>query len=358
MVVLVLLWAVSTKFAKAETDKKTIAAIIPLSGDIAAWGQNVKRGIELALHDSKNIEIIYEDESFCNSALALSAAQKIVSNKQTKILITGCLNGTKVITPLAKREDLLLLSGGLLSGEEHGETTQHLLSLSGQIQDEGKELAKLVARRGFQKLAFIRYDDEFTAAVARALSGEEKGPKEILDFPVPANLFDLTPILLKAKQKGADSLLVYVGEKQILSLMRQRSQIGFSVPVFSGYIIESNAFPANERKLLEGIVYTYPRIANKADPLRASLEDAYHSAYGNNEKPSSNTYFVYDGIKILQQSLQKCEVSDIHCIRKFFVENSPFSGSAGQFRFNENGFVERQFLTKEVRDGQFVEVEQ
>lgn len=341
----------------AFAEPVNLGAILPLSGDIASWGVNVRRGVDLAAQNDANIVTLYEDEGFCNTARALNAANDLVSRRGARFLLTGCLNGTKVITPLATREKLLILSGGLLSGEEQQPEVSSLLSLSGQIASEGAELAKLVTESGHSKVAFVRYDDEFTTAVHRSLSSslvERNAKSLVLDFPVASDFMDFSSILTRARQQGADALLAYVGEKQLLTLLKRRNELGLKLATFSGYIIESNAFSEADRKLLEGIVYAYPELAAPEDPARIEFERKYHAEYGATERPNSNTYFVYDGINIFRKAVQFCEPKTPDCIRNYFLTKGPFHGASGTFNYTDSGFVNRRFVVKTIRNGEFV----
>jgi hypothetical protein len=68
----VLTYFIFTSSLCAESPTLRLGAILPLSGDMASWGQNIRRGIDLALAESPNLSITYEDENFCNSAQALT----------------------------------------------------------------------------------------------------------------------------------------------------------------------------------------------------------------------------------------------------------------------------------------------
>ena len=63
--------------AVGEQPKIKIGALLPLSGDAAAYGENVKQGIELALKGT-NFEVIYEDGK-CEGPDAVTAIQKLIN---------------------------------------------------------------------------------------------------------------------------------------------------------------------------------------------------------------------------------------------------------------------------------------
>src|SRR5438552_3515115 len=92
-----------------------VGVILPLTGATAVWGEGIKRGIELANAEHPNaFKFIYEDEKFCDSKQAVMAAQKLIEIDSVKFLVTGCLNGSKAVAPIAERAGIPILSAGLL----------------------------------------------------------------------------------------------------------------------------------------------------------------------------------------------------------------------------------------------------
>lgn len=86
---MLLFGGVSRSAAQVET---TIGAILPLTGDGAFWGENPKKGIQLALEDLKsqdhvaNLRFIFEDDR-CSAKDAVAAFHKLVDIDKVKIIL-------------------------------------------------------------------------------------------------------------------------------------------------------------------------------------------------------------------------------------------------------------------------------
>ena len=98
----------SKKSAPVSGEPIKIGALLILSGDFAAWGENAKKGIDLALedfrkdHPENNIQIIYEDTKG-DAKLALSGFKKLTEVDHVDAII-GPLFSTEVaaLAPIVK----------------------------------------------------------------------------------------------------------------------------------------------------------------------------------------------------------------------------------------------------------------
>ncbi len=78
-----------------------------------------------------------------------------------KFLMTGCLNGTKAIAPLAKRAGIPIFSAGLLD-EASISKAPELISFSAQIGSEAFQLAAYLRAKKVKLVSVFRHDDSFT----------------------------------------------------------------------------------------------------------------------------------------------------------------------------------------------------
>jgi len=90
-------------------DQIEIGVSLPLTGDGAAYGQEVKKGIDLALDElnaaggiqGKRITLVYEDDRG-ESAAAVSAFQKLISTDHVPAVIGGAFSAQAMaIAPIA-----------------------------------------------------------------------------------------------------------------------------------------------------------------------------------------------------------------------------------------------------------------
>ena len=101
-----------------DADPIVIGAVVPLTGDGAAYGTPIQRAGELAVEEinaaggiaGRPLQVIWEDGK-CDAKEATSAAQKLINIDQVKIIFGGvCSSETLAISPLAETAKVLVVS--------------------------------------------------------------------------------------------------------------------------------------------------------------------------------------------------------------------------------------------------------
>jgi branched-chain amino acid transport system substrate-binding protein len=126
-VLIVCLMLVSLLAGCGQSDKKPaatasetikIGAVYPLSGAVASTGQNIKRGIDMAVEDinakggvlGKKIEIIYGD-SQGDPKVGMSEAERLVTQQKVPVMIGAYQSGvTEVVSQVAEKNKTPLLT--------------------------------------------------------------------------------------------------------------------------------------------------------------------------------------------------------------------------------------------------------
>ena len=111
-----LIFLLSCSQSKKEEIK--IGAILPLTGDMAQYGESLKKGMDLAIENINKqgginnllLKVIYEDGQGI-SKTSVNAFNKIISAEKVPLVI-GCMFSapTLSITPIAEKEKIVLLS--------------------------------------------------------------------------------------------------------------------------------------------------------------------------------------------------------------------------------------------------------
>jgi branched-chain amino acid transport system substrate-binding protein len=103
---------------KAASDKIIIGAVYPLTGAVASTGQNIKKGIDLAVEDinasggvlGKKIEIVYGDTQG-DPKIAMSEAERLMTQSNVPVMLGAYQSGvTEVISQVAEKNATPLLS--------------------------------------------------------------------------------------------------------------------------------------------------------------------------------------------------------------------------------------------------------
>jgi branched-chain amino acid transport system substrate-binding protein len=114
------IWYGLSKKPTAPTTKEPIkiGVILPLTGEMANWGESMKGGIELAKDEinskggimGRHLEIVYEDNQACDKALTVSAFRKLINIDKVKITMVGCSGAVLAVAPIAEENRVILLT--------------------------------------------------------------------------------------------------------------------------------------------------------------------------------------------------------------------------------------------------------
>lgn len=129
----------------------------PLSGPIAAYGEEAKRGIAAALASSTQIKVIYEDD-VCEPKTAVAAYKKLTELDKVKVII-GPLCGApqKAIASLVKNTDVLVMLPSAAPEGVFEESGGSMYNTQYSLEDESTFIANKMGELGYKKVALITY---------------------------------------------------------------------------------------------------------------------------------------------------------------------------------------------------------
>src|SRR5574343_1704384 len=104
------------KMVLKEPKSVKIGAILPLSGDLAQYGESGEQGLTIALDEFKennkeiNCDIVIEDDK-ADVKVALSAINKLVSTDNVKIIVGAMASGVTLgIAPVINEKKIILIA--------------------------------------------------------------------------------------------------------------------------------------------------------------------------------------------------------------------------------------------------------
>jgi len=346
-----------TRTFSQEKPPIPIGVILPLTGQFASWGEGIRRGIELFAESRQSkFRFVFEDEGNCEARSSVAAYRKL-SSSGVHFMIVGCLAGTKAILPIAKKDSVLLLSTGLVDDSTFAQTSQ-LINLATQISTESRYLARRVNQRRLDRIAIIHWIDAFSDEFANTLQRELENHniKVVSNEGVDPKEHDYRSILLRIKNAKADAICFNVGQDQQDVLLRQIRQVGIKVPVFSNYVYETPSV-LNLGELATTVEYSSPLNSADSLPEKIDFDKKFEKRFGTGAQPIANSYFVRDGLTLLENALLKCSETDPDCVGKFFKSTNHFVGLSGDVSFHTDGSNDRPYGIKKVENGRFVWVD-
>lgn len=359
LVIVVALIAVFYKPAPKETVR--IGVIFPLTGPVAAFGEQGKNGLEIALGEVKkdlNIELVYEDEK-CDAKEAVTAYQKLKDISGVKMIIgAGCSQSTLAIAPLAEKDKIILFTSMSAADtvSEAGDFIFRNHTFARMFMDKMSDFTI----KKWKKVVTL-YDVKNDNAV---LSDKwfkeyfEKAGGSVSSFTVSGSQPTYQTEVLKIKEANADAILLEVyGPKDVAQIIKTLTELGVNKPLLLDYA----AATAPEFKTALGDLFdkleayiVVPDFSEKNSPeFWVDYKDRFK------QDPTAFSAQSYDILKILAYILKdKCRSTDTACIRDNLYKIKDWKGVSGVITIDSNGDATKSLVVKTIKNGQFVPYEE
>lgn len=343
-----------------STEPIKIGAILPLTGNIAYWGEPVLNGMKLAVEEINNaggingrlIQLIAED-SKGDIKEGVNAANKLINIDKVFTLITHTTAVSRAVIPLTEKINMPAIFNAADSAipleNEHAFKT---------FYDARKECKNLVEyatkKRGMNRIGLL---------LPSAMPYAEdciKGAKEVTTNTVDLRYIfkdrDFRTILLKAKKEKVDAMLWIGFPFETNDIHKQRAELGINIPLLCGYKEEciSDEVKKNvPQEYLNGIIsFDFQEIADSQ--FGRKYLSLYPNTSAENIVPAA---FGYDEIMIIAEALKGNKELRRD---KFYqdlkkVKNYPSALASDGFDENRILIIKTRLL--EFKNGEWVKVD-
>jgi branched-chain amino acid transport system substrate-binding protein len=339
-----------------------IGAILPLTGDAAVWGQNVKKGIDLALAElnaaggvrGRQLFVVYEDSQGL-PRIAVTALNKMIDADHVPAII-GDVASSSVLSmaPIAEKQQVVLLSPGA-SNADITTAGQFVFRNWHSDSAEGKYLAN-VAHDRLQKrrLAIIYVNNAYGKGLEQVFSKRFKdlGGTIATSEAFAQNATDFRAQLLRIKNSDCDGIFMPGYPKEMPEVLKQARELALRRQFLCPSAFEDQQSIDLAGTAAEGVIYVYPRQGDLSRSHVARFYKAYRDRYGVPPGALSDT--GYDALRLMAMAIETSGISG-PAIRDGLLKIKDYPGVAGDTTFDQNGDIVKEFVLKTVEQGKFVE---
>jgi branched-chain amino acid transport system substrate-binding protein len=331
-----------------------IAALLHLSGDAAAWGENAQRAIQLATEqvngrggiNGQRVEVIYEDTG-ADPKRAVSAFQKVTSIDRV----------TAVIGPLSQTEDLAVMSlieqtgtptiipGYVPLVNRTNLTNPLIIWMDAEV--EAGRLAQYVFDQGVRTVGVIGTLDSWENTVTRGFSDKFKslGGTVAVEEIVQPQASDMKASVTKVLATRPEA--VYLGTYyQFVNSTKVLNDLGYKGRVYG---IEIDDYLAGETSgWTNGLRFIAP------DYYRADFVKMFEDKFG--QAPGLPAGQAYDATNVLfsflKQGTSQGEI--IEAMKNF----KNYDGVSGKLEIASDGRPYLPTALFELQNGKVVRLEE
>jgi branched-chain amino acid transport system substrate-binding protein len=336
--------AMMTGFGGAAWADIVIATAGPMTGQYASFGEQMRRGAELAVADlnakggvmGQKLVLKVGDDA-CDPKQAVAVANKFVSEKVVFVAGHFCSGSSIPASKVYTEEGILQISPASTNPKLTEEGGPNVFRVCGRDDQQGTVAGNYLADKFKGKKIAIIHDK---TAYGKGLADETKKQlnkrkvKETMYEAYTAGEKDYSALVSKLKGAGID--VVYVGgyHTEAGLMVRQAREQGYNVQLVSGDALVTDEYWKITGKAGEGTLMTFSPDPRK-NPAAAGVVKEFRA---QKYEPEGYTLYTYGAIQAWAQAVSKAKSTNWKKVADTLRKNK-FETVLGKIGFNKKGDV-------------------
>jgi branched-chain amino acid transport system substrate-binding protein len=338
-----------------------IATAGPMTGQYAIFGDQMKRGAEMAVKDLNAAGGVLGEElvlkvgdDACDPKQAVAVANQMVNEGVVFVAGHFCSGSSIPASAVYNEEGILQISPASTNPQLTEQGFDNVFRVCGRDDAQGIFAADYVVDNNVgSKVAVIHDKTPYGKGLADEFKKQlnARGVTETMYEAITAGDKDFTALITKMKNAGVD--LIYLGgyHTEAGLIARQAKEQGIDATMMSGDALVTDEYWAITGDTGQGTLMTFspdPRKNEAAAPVVAAFEAEGYD-------PEGYTLYTYAAIQAWAQAVDKAGATDIDAVVEQLHGNQ-FETVLGPVAFDDKGDVEgAAYVMYEWDNGQYVE---
>jgi branched-chain amino acid transport system substrate-binding protein len=337
-----LLAAAATSAHAADT---AIGTAGPMTGQYAAFGQQMKVGAEQAVKDLNaaggllggKLTLEVGDDA-CDPKQAVAVANQMVSKGVVFMAGHFCSGSSIPASAVYSEEGVLQITPASTNPKYTDEGSWNTFRVCGRDDQQGEVAGKyLMDHFAGKKVAFLHDKSAYGKGLADATMATYQGlgGKPAMYEAYTAGEKDYTALVSKLKAENID--VVYVGgyHPEAGLIVRQMRDQGLKATLMSGDALVTDEYWAITGEAGEGTLMTFSPDPRK-NPAAASVVAEFKAA---GVEPEGYVLYTYAAIQVYVQAATKAGTTDAEKVAEVLKSGMTFDTVLGKLSFNGKGDV-------------------
>jgi branched-chain amino acid transport system substrate-binding protein len=315
VIIAVVAWFVFKPGQETSRGDVTIATVGPISGQYAAFGEQMKRGLMMAVADlnasggvlGRKIVAVVEDDA-CDPKQAVAAANKVASQGVSLVAGHFCSSSSIPASAVYAEENILQISPAstnpALTEDAAKNNWKNIFRICGRDDAQGKVAGEYLAKHYMGKKVAILNDK---TAYGKGLAEETKkymnaaGLTEAMYEAYTAGEKDYSALVSKMKAAGIDVFYVGGYHTEAALMIRQAHEMGYYPQLLSGDALVTDEFWKITGPAGEGAMMTF-----QPDPRKnPAAKEVVEKFKRDNYDPEGYTLYTYAAVQVWAQAAAK-----------------------------------------------------
>ena len=342
----------------SETIK--LGATLPLTGDLASFGNGEKSAMEIAVKEvndngginGRKLELIIEDTK-CDAKEAVSVANKLINIEKVPVLVGEICSGSVLaMAPLAEQSKIILFSTAA-SSPKITNAGDYIFRDYPSDSYQGKFAAEYAYNKlGKRKAGLIYMQIDYGIGVKDAFKKrfKELGGEIVSEENFAQNAKDMRTQLTKIKEASPD-VIYFVGYNvEAITFIQQSKALDINTQVVSTETFDDPSIIQKVGDSANGIIFVM---------LDAPLSDNFKKLM--KDKTGSDQILIgspnsYDAVHIIADAMNKVG-TDPTKIKNELYKIKDYQGVSGTITFDSNGdLVSANYMIKEIKNKEAIEI--
>ncbi len=287
-----------------------IATVGPMTGQYASFGEQMKRGAEMAVADinaaggvlGRQLQLIVEDDA-CDPKQAVAAANKLVSEGVTFVAGHFCSGSSIPASQVYEEENILQISPASTNPKLTEEGGDNVFRVCGRDDKQGQVAGSFLAKDFEGKKVAILHDK---TAYGKGLADQTKkamndaGLTEAMYEAYTAGEKDYSALISKMKAAGIDVFYVGGYHTEAGLMIRQAHEQGYTPQLVSGDALVTDEYWKITGDAGQGTLMTFSPDPRK-NPEASQVVEKFRT---DNYEPEGYTLYTYGAIQAWAQAAE------------------------------------------------------
>ena len=340
-----------------------IGWVAPLTGSVAADGQQMLNGAQLAAKQinaaggigGKQIVLVPQDDK-SDPKEAADIATKF-SADSSLVAVLGNYNSSCVLAeaPIMDQAQLPMIHVGT-SPVFTTQDNPYLFRISMTDAFQGSFVTQWMYSEGQNDVAILYENDDYGNGLKDTVKNEMGtlgGKVAGIWSYEQGKTTDFTSLLTSVKSSGANVLFIGGLYTEGALICEQMQQLGMNLPVYGTDGLYETDLIKLGGAAVEGVRVSGLFLPNDTNPKVASFVSAYKAAY--NDTPGTYAALDYDAMNLLAQTITSVGTDHSKIQAYLAGMTTPFTGVTGNLTFDQHHDAQRPSVNKlVVKNGQWV----
>lgn len=341
----------------------TIGAFIGLSGDVMAYGDSQKKGIELAakeindtayLGTGKEMRVVIVDAGASGDS-AVAAETKLINDEKPSGLIGPTLSSQAFpADPIAQKAGIPVIA---ISNTAPGITEMGNYIFRCSLPESEVIGGTMKAAASQLRVARVAYlwgkDDDYTVAGYKAFTGavSKNGLQVVTDLTFSRGDSSFKDQLNEIIIAKPDAILVSALAKEAVIIIKQTRELGYQGLIIGGNGFNSPDIIKQAGTAAEGVMAGTAWNIAGTNPKNLEFISNYQKTY--NIKPDQFAAQAYTGTWLYANAVRSAGTADPKAIRDALANINNFTTPLGSFSFTADREPLHPSIVQIIRNGRF-----